>query len=51
MNEETKERQEKKEHPKKKKIDKEKDELIKANLELKEKNLRIAAEMQNMKNA
>ena len=34
---------------KKKKIDKEKDELIKANLELKEKVLRITAEMQNMK--
>ena len=34
---------------KKPKIDKEKDELIKANLELKEKVLRITAEMQNMK--
>ena len=34
---------------KKKKVDKEKDELIKANLELKEKTLRITAEMQNMK--
>jgi len=33
----------------KKKIDKEKDELIKANLDLKEKVLRITAEMQNMK--
>ena len=34
---------------KKPKIDKEKDELIKANLDLKEKVLRITAEMQNMK--
>ncbi len=34
---------------KKKKIDKEKDDLIKANLELKEKVLRITAEMQNMR--
>lgn len=34
---------------KRKKIDKEKDELIKANLELKEKVLRITAEMQNIK--
>ncbi len=34
---------------KKKKIDKEKNELIKTNLELKEKVLRITAEMQNMK--
>ncbi len=32
-----------------KKIDKEKDELLKANLELKEKVLRITAEMQNIK--
>ena len=39
----------KKEKEKKKKIDKEKDELIKTNLELKEKVLRITAEMQNMK--
>lgn len=34
---------------KRKKIDKEKDELIKANLDLKEKVLRITAEMQNIK--
>lgn len=34
---------------KRKKIDKEKDELIKANLELKEKVLRITAEMQNIR--
>ena len=33
----------------KKKIDKEKDELLKANLELKEKVLRVNAEMQNMR--
>ena len=34
---------------KRKKIDKEKDELIKANLDLKEKLLRVTAEMQNIK--
>lgn len=34
---------------KRKKIDKEKDELIKANLDLKEKVLRVTAEMQNIK--
>ena len=39
----------KKEKEKHKKIDKEKDELIKANLDLKEKVLRITAEMQNIK--
>lgn len=39
----------KKEKKEKKKFDKEKDELIKANLELKEKVLRITAEMQNMR--
>ncbi len=53
MEEEVKENLEVNEPPKKKakkkKIDKEKDELIKANLELKEKVLRINAEMQNMK--
>lgn len=50
---EEKEEKTKVELPKKKekkpKIDKEKDELIKANLELKEKVLRITAEMQNMR--
>lgn len=40
---------EKKKKDKKCKFDKEKEELIKANLELKDKTLRLAAEMQNMK--
>lgn len=39
----------KKVNEKRKKIDKEKDELIKANLELKEKVLRITADMQNIR--
>ncbi len=39
----------KKVREKRKKIDKEKDELIKANLDLKEKVLRITAELQNVK--
>ncbi len=42
-------KQPKKVKEKKKKIDHEKDELIKANLDLKEKVLRITAEMQNIK--
>ncbi len=49
VKEEKKESLGKKISNKKNKINKEKDELIKANLELKEKVLRISAEMQNMK--
>ena len=44
-----KEESRKKVKEKRKKIDKEKDELIKANLDLKEKVLRITAEMQNIR--
>lgn len=44
-----KEESRKKVKEKRKKIDKEKDELIKANLDLKEKVLRITAEMQNVR--
>lgn len=47
IKEETLAKKTKKEH--KHKINKEKDELIKANLELKEKTLRLTAEMQNMR--
>lgn len=43
------EKETRKEKKEKKKFDKERDELIKANLDLKEKVLRITAEMQNMK--
>lgn len=43
------EKETRKEKKEKKKIDKERDELVKANLDLKEKVLRITAEMQNMK--
>lgn len=46
---EIQEKETKKNKKEKKKIDKERDELIKANLDLKEKVLRITAEMQNMK--
>lgn len=47
--EKNEEKDKKKIKAKHKKIDKEKDELIKANLDLKEKVLRITAEMQNIK--
>ncbi len=47
--EKNEEKDKKKIKAKRKKIDKEKDELIKANLDLKEKVLRITAEMQNIK--